>query len=66
MNQQVTSQDFIKTKHILSCRTEERSAYVTKGNTGWVCAMAKPGFRNSCRYATKKAEMQCALEFMNN
>jgi hypothetical protein len=28
--------------------------------------MAKPGFRNSCRYATKKAAMQCALEFMNN
>lgn len=65
MNKQFTIEDFIRVQHMLSCRTEERSVYVTKGNTGWICRMAKPGYRNSDRYATKKAAIQCALEFMN-
>lgn len=65
MNKQFTIEDFIRIQHILSCRTEQRNVYVTKGNRGWVCAMSKPGYRNSCRYATKKAAIQCALEFIN-
>lgn len=66
MQKQFTPEDFTRIHHMLSCRTEERSAYVTKGNTGWICRMTKPGYRNSDRYATKKAAMQCALEFMNS
>lgn len=65
MNQQITIQDLTQFGHVVSYRNDERKAYVTKGNTGWVCAMSKHGYRNSVRYATKKAAIQCLLEFIN-
>ena len=61
----ITLEDFQRIGTIYSCRTEERSAYITKGTTGWLCRMSRPGYRNSDRYSTRKAALQSAVEFMN-